>query len=174
MKIQSMGHEIGYHYEDLAMCNGDFDLAFLAYKRNIERMNKLCDIQTICAHGSPLSKWDSKKLWNSFSYKHLTVMGDIGIDCDYEKVFYITDNGRAWNKSSASVRDKVVSKYDIPINDTYHLIELINQGRLPDKVMINAHPDTFFEFGLKWLGNYALIESKNIVKKIIVKYGIIK
>lgn len=173
-KIHDLGHEIGYHYEDLAVFNGDFTAAYLSFQNNLDRIRKICPVQTICAHGSPLSKWDSKLLWERFDYHESDIIADVGFDFDYNDVFYITDNGRAWNKSSASVRDKVVSRYNIPIKDTYHLIELVKQGQLPDKVMINAHPDTFFEFGLKWLGNYALIESKNIVKKFIVKYGIIK
>lgn len=172
--IRDLGHEIGYHYEDLVLCNGNYDKVYDSFKRNLEKLRKYYPVTTICMHGSPLSKWDSKTMWNKYDYKSLGIKAAVNFDIDYNEVFYITDNGRGWNKTSTSVRDKVETIFDIPINSTYHLIELVKENKLPDKIMLNAHPDTFFDFGLKWIGNYALIESKNIVKRIIVKYGLIK
>ena len=61
-------------------------------------------------------------------------------DVDFDEVFYLTDTGRSWNNSTASVRDKVNSKFDIKIKDTHHLIEKIQNNELPDKIMINVHP----------------------------------
>lgn len=39
---------------------------------------------------------------------------------------------------------------------------MVNQGKIPEQVMINAHPDTFIDFGYKYMLNWAFIETKNI------------
>src|SRR4030042_3550985 len=35
-KIAELGHEIGYHYEDLARAHGDYDRALDSFKRNLD------------------------------------------------------------------------------------------------------------------------------------------
>lgn len=173
-EVVSLGHEIGYHYEDLSLCKGDVDKSIKHFEKNLERLRDFYPVKTICMHGSPLSKWDNKTIWQHYDYKQFGILADTSFDVDYNKVFYISDNGRAWNRTSVSVRDKVESRYNIPIKNSQHLIELIQHNQLPDAVMINAHPDTFFDFGFKYLLNWGFIETKNIAKWFIVKYGLRK
>ena len=90
-----------------------------------------------------------------------------------EDVFYISDNGMGWNKTSSSVRDKVESNFNISIKNTTHMIELLINNKLPDKIMLNAHPDTFFDFGFRWIANFLFIKTKNVIKWFIVKLNII-
>jgi hypothetical protein len=173
-EVASLGHEIGYHYEDLSLCGGDYKKSIQHFKHNLEEMLKYYPVKTICMHGSPLSRWDNKTIWKYYDYRNYGIIADTSLDVDYNKVFYISDNGRAWNRTSVSVRDKVSSHFNISIKSSNHLIELIKNDKLPDNVMINAHPDTFFDYGLKWYLNYAFVEAKNIAKWIIVKYGLRK
>jgi hypothetical protein len=173
-KIQDLGHEVSYHYEDLSLSGGDFELAFQHFNHHLNNFRKFAKAKTICRHGSPLSKWDNKKLWERYNYKDLGIIGDTEFDIDYNKVFYITDNGMGWNKTSTSVRDKVDSVFDIQIKSTEHLIKLVKSGQLPSQVAMNAHPDTFFDFGFKWVLNAMLIKSKNLVKWVIVKTKLFK
>jgi hypothetical protein len=35
-EIASMGHEIGYHYEDMALCKGDHLKAFQCFRENLQ------------------------------------------------------------------------------------------------------------------------------------------
>jgi hypothetical protein len=173
-EVAALGHEIGYHYEDLSLCGGDQKKSIDHFEKNLDKLRQFFPVQTICMHGSPLSKWDNKSIWLKYDYKKFGIIGDTSFDVNYQKVFYISDNGRAWNRTNVSVRDKVISPYDIPIKNSNHLIDLIKQGDLPNQVMINAHPDTFFDFGVKYLLNWGFIESKNLVKWVIVKYGLRK
>jgi hypothetical protein len=173
-KVYELGHEVSYHYEDLSITKGDFEKAIKHFEESLNKIRKFSPARTICRHGSPLSKWDSKRLWEKYDYKDYGIIGSTCFDVDYDEVFYITDNGWGWNNTSVSVRDKVISKFDIPINNTFHLTDLIKNGMLPDKVMINAHPDTFFDPGLKWTVNMLKIKTKNIIKRQIVKYNLIK
>lgn len=173
-EVVSIGHEIGYHYEDLSLCKGDVDKSIKHFENNLERLRNFYLVKTICMHGSPLSKWDNKTIWKHYDYRQFGILADTSFDIDYNKVFYISDNGRAWNRTSVSVRDKVDSHFNIPIKNSDHLIELVKNNQLPAAVMINAHPDTFFDFGFKYLLNWGFIEAKNIAKWVIVKYGLRK
>lgn len=173
-KVQNLGHEVSYHYEDLSLSGGDYELAFQHFNHHLSNFRKFTEVKTICRHGSPMSRWDNKKLWERYNYKDLGIIGDTEFDIDYNKVFYITDNGMGWNKTSTSVRDKVDSVFDIPIKGTEHLISLIEAGQLPNQVAMNAHPDTFFDFGWRWVLNATIIKTKNIAKWVIVKTKLLK
>ena len=61
-EIASLGHEIGYHYEDLALCKGDHQKAIESFKENLEKLRKLVPVSTITMHGSPTSRHDSRDL----------------------------------------------------------------------------------------------------------------
>lgn len=173
-EVVSLGHEVGYHYEDLTLCSGDKKASIQHFDNYLRQLREFYPIKTICMHGSPLSKWDNKTIWEHFDYKKYGIIADTSIDIDYDQVYYITDNGRFWNKKSVSVRDKVKTNFDIPIHNSRHLCDLAKNGGLPDKVMLNAHPDTFFEYGIKWYLNNAFISTKNVAKWFIVKFDMRK
>ena len=61
-QITEMGHEIGYHYENLTTCGGDFRLAIDDFRLNLKKLRKFYPVKTICMHGSPLSKYDNRKI----------------------------------------------------------------------------------------------------------------
>ena len=107
-QISEMGHEIGYHYENLTDTNGDYESAIKNFESGLERFRKLYPIKTICMHGSPLSKYDNKKIWEKYDYRDYGIIGEPYFDIDFDEVFYITDTGRAWNNSNVSIRDKVI------------------------------------------------------------------
>src|SRR6056297_3010910 len=97
--------------------------------------------------GSPLSKWDSKMLWENrqgtgqeYNYRTYGILGEPYFDIDYNEVFYLTDTGRRWNNAGASVRDKVASGFSISVKSTSHIMKLAQENRLPDKIMLNTHP----------------------------------
>lgn len=173
-KVHELGHEVAYHYEDLTLVKGDYEKAIKHFENGLNMIRKFASAETICMHGSPMSKWDNKRIWDKYDYKDFGIIGATSFDIDYNEVFYISDNGWGWNNTSVSVRDKVETTFDIPIKGTAHLMEMIESGELPDKIMINAHPDTFFDPGFKYYLNKLLIKSKNVVKRIIVKYKIFK
>ncbi|MCP4626060.1 MAG: hypothetical protein GY850_21495, partial [bacterium] len=125
-------------------------------------------VKTICMHGSPLSKYDNQKIWGKYNYRDYDIIADCNLDVDFNEVFYITDTGRSWNHSNASVRDKVNSKFDIKIKDTYHLIEKIQNNELPDKIMINVHPQRWNDDFLPWVSELVMQNIKNVVKRIII------
>lgn len=106
-EIASLGHEIGYHYENLTTCNGDMKAAIQDFQLHLVNLRNLAPISTICMHGSPRSKWDSKDLWREYDYRDFGIIGEPYFDMDFDDVFYLTDTGCRWDGWKVSVRDKV-------------------------------------------------------------------
>lgn len=159
-----MGHEIGYHYEDLTLAKGNIDKAYTSFCNNLELLRQYYPVRTICMHGSPLSKWDSKDIWKKYNYKELGIIAEPYFDIDYHKVFYLTDTGRSWNNNNYSIRDVVNSGFDIKIKNTHHLIGMIASGNFPHKILINTHPQRWHDFGIRWIKELILQNIKNLIK----------
>jgi hypothetical protein len=168
-EIAEMGHEVGYHYENLTTCGGDLRLAIDDFRLNLEKMRKFCPVKTICMHGSPLSKWDNRNLWKRYNYRDYGIIAEPYSDVDYSQVFYITDTGRMWNNASSSVRDRVDSGFNIAIQSTSHLIALAEQNALPYQIMINVHPQRWTDKPLPWVKELVWQNFKNVVKRLLLK-----
>jgi hypothetical protein len=131
-QIASLGHEIGYHYDDLSHCKGNYEEAIRRFETNLERLRNIAEVKTICMEGAPLSKYDNRDLWRigdgekwrkgeegkstvysihrsplTAHYSDYGIIGEPYFDLDFSKVFYLTDTGRRWDGGKFSVRDKV-------------------------------------------------------------------
>lgn len=168
-EIASLGHEIGYHYENFTTCNGNISEAIEDFKTNLEKLRRLASVTTICMHGSPLSKYDSKDLWKKYNYRDFGIVGEPYFDIDFSKVFYLTDTGRMWDGHKVSVRDKVNSKFDLSFHSTNDIINGVN--RLPDQVMFTFHPQRWHDGGLPWLKELVMQSMKNQIKRFLIAKG---
>lgn len=167
-EISKLGHEIGYHYENMDTCNGDFEKAWIDFKDSLNKLRELATIDTICMHGSPLSKHDNRSLWEKYDYKDQGIIGEPYFDIDFNKIEYLTDTGRRWDGESVSIRDKIQSGNKITVRSTHNLIELINKDSFPDRVMITTHPQRWTNKVFPWIVEYILQNGKNIIKGIMV------
>jgi hypothetical protein len=154
-QIYDMGHEVGYHYEDLSMvaargvrheargvrCEaqgrerpkdplpGGVGVGFIrraqgkkeiqeqlvteaieSFRLNLETLRRIVPVETICMHGSPLSKWDNRLLWQYYDYHDFCITGEPYFDLDFNEVLYLTDTGRRWDGEAVSVRDKAIGR----------------------------------------------------------------
>jgi hypothetical protein len=181
-KIAALGNEIGYHYEDVNLvlkCNKQMlkeqnghnsherliDLAYESFCKNLERMRKIYPIKTICAHGSPLSPFDNKIMWNKYDYKKLGIIGEPYFDIDWDKFAYFTDTGRRWNGYNVSLRDKVNSKYKFNFKSTIDIMN--NISKLPSHLMITVHPQRWNSNITMWAKELIMQSGKNINKKYL-------
>ena len=169
LAIAGMGHEIGYHYEDMDLAKGDLEAALESSIRNLQLLRRLAPIDTICMHGSPLSKHDNKELWRHYDYRQYGILGEPYFDLDYSKIFYITDTGRKWNNTEASIRDKVDSTFQIEVKSTAHFIELLKSDAMPEQMMINTHPQRWNDGLLAWGTELVMQSSKNVVKRMLAR-----
>ncbi|WP_236610014.1 hypothetical protein [Desulfotignum phosphitoxidans] len=172
-KIAGLGHEIGYHYENLSACKGDEGCAWEDFQANLAKLRELSPVTTICMHGSPLSRINNLDLWQTRDYKALGIVGEPYLDVDFTQVFYLTDTGRRWNHAGASIRDRVDSGFDIRVNSTGHLMELAREGRLPEQVMINTHPQRWEDRVGHWVWELVWQNVKNAVKWGGVRLGVL-
>ncbi|MGK7393547.1 MAG: hypothetical protein ACNS62_03205 [Candidatus Cyclobacteriaceae bacterium M3_2C_046] len=168
-KIRDLGHEIGYHYEDVALNQGNLQQAARHFELNLELFRKFYPVKTICMHGSPMSKWDNRMLWQQYDYKSYGVIAEPYFDVDFNQTFYITDTGRSWNNTKASIRDSIDSTFDYKFSSTHELIKALKNDHLPNRIMQNIHPQRWHDNWWGW--GYELLSqtAKNQVKKVLKK-----
>ena len=173
--IISFGHEIGYHYEDMTICEGNAEKAIEHFNKQLEYFRQFYPVRTICMHGSPRSKYDSRDLWKQYDYRDYGVIGEPYFDVDFSKVFYLTDTGRCWDGFNVSVRDKIPFYQDQWMENgwTYHttndIIEATKRGTLPRRLMMTTHPQRWTNDKGAWLMEAVMQSVKNMVKRIMVR-----
>lgn len=125
-EISNLGHEIGYHYEDMGLARHktkdnsvklkterEKELAGNAiesFTDNLAKLREITDIQTICMHGSPLRPVDGRLLWKYYDYTENGIIAEPYFDFSLEDMLFLTDTGRRWDGSSVSIRDKIYSR----------------------------------------------------------------
>lgn len=82
--------------------------AYELFVENLEKLRQIVPVETICMHGSPLSRFDNREIWEKYDYRNLDILGDPYFDIDFSRVAYFTDTGRRWDGAGVSIRDKVV------------------------------------------------------------------
>jgi hypothetical protein len=173
--IAELGHEVGYHYEDIVIADGDAPKAYAHFQKQLQYFRSFYLVRTICMHGAPTSKWDGKALWKQYDYHTLGIIGEPYFDVDFSQVFYLTDTGRCWDGYKVSVRDKIPVYQDqwIAQGRVYHttddIIRAAEQGSLPPRIMITTHPQRWTDNRLAWLKELLVQNLKNIIKRLIIK-----
>jgi hypothetical protein len=154
-KIRDLGHEIGYHYEVLSKTKGDYPKAIALFQTELEEFRKICPVNTICMHGSPLSKYNNRDLWTRYDYHSYGISGEafLSFEQTRDDFHYLTDTGRTWS-GKRSLRDviKTTSAHDDPVSldSTDDLITWIRStgGK---KLYITAHPERWSANLGEWL-----------------------
>lgn len=187
-KIAELGHEIGYHYEDVSLAAARqkskgkrqklneeelMELAYESFCKNLETFRNHFDVKTICMHGSPLSPYDNRMIWEKYDYRKSGIIGEPYFDIDFSSVFYLTDTGRRWDGEKVAIRDKVRSQKSkgksnftrLRFHSTKDIIKAAEEGKLPDKIMITVHPQRWTDRPLPWLKELIWQNIKNVVKR---------
>ncbi len=138
-QIVKLGHEVGYHYEDLALAEGDDSKAIKSFENNLNYFRRFYPVRSICMHGSSTSKYDNRLLWKNRSLSDFGLVGEPYLSVDFDKVFYLTDTGYAWDGGKYATRDIVESGFGLRFHKTQQIVESINKGDFPDNNMILAH-----------------------------------
>lgn len=173
--IAELGHEIGYHYEDMAIAHGDAEKAYAHFQEQLAYFRMFYPVRTICMHGAPTSQWDGKELWKRYSYRDLGIIGEPYFDVDFGEVFYLTDTGRCWDGYTVSVRDKIPVYQDqwnaqgLVYHATDDIINAIEKGSLPSRIMITTHPQRWTDNRRAWVKEIMTQNAKNVVKRLIIK-----
>ena len=174
-QIARMGHEIGYHYEDMSLANGDVEKAIKHFEQQLAYFRTFYPVKTICMHGAPTSKYDGKDLWKHYNYRDYGIIGEPYFDVDYSQVVYLTDTGRCWDGYKVSVRDKIEkyqdewTKQGLVFHTTEQLINwLQDDSHERRNLLITTHPQRWTDDNAAWLKELTMQKAKNIVKRVLV------
>lgn len=173
-EIAALGHEIGYHYEDMAIMHGDTEKALAHFQEQLAYFRLYYPVSTICMHGAPTSKYDGRELWKHYDYREYGVIGEPYFDVDFSKVFYLTDTGRRWDGYKVSVRDKIPQYQDQwtergwVYRRSSQIIEAAEQSQLPACIMITTHPQRWTNNPLLWIKEVVVQTIKNTIKRLFL------
>ncbi len=157
------------------------------FEQNLAKLRRLAPIETICMHGSPLSKYDNRKLWEKYDYRNFGIMGEPYLDINFAEVHYLTDTGRRWDGDRFSLRDKVKpglmlsGREKVPqdkcyfkaveksMHSTFDIITALKNNLMPSVMMITIHPQRWNSRLMPWITELVLQNGKNAVKSIIIR-----
>ncbi|NLI55998.1 hypothetical protein GX420_03305 [bacterium] len=138
-KIVDLGHEIGYHYEDLSLNNGNVEKAAISFRNNLLYFRSYYPVSTVCMHGSSFSGIDNRKIWEHHSLEEFNLIAEPYLSVDFSKVFYITDTARRWDAGKYSIRDTVKGDFNLSFHSTKDIIRSLRNNDFPNQAIIQSH-----------------------------------
>lgn len=175
-QIAALGHEIGYHYEDMAIAKGDTAKAIKHFEQYLEYFRQFYPVRTICMHGAPTSKYDGRDLWKVYDYRDYQILGEPYLILDFAQLFYLTDTGRCWDGYKVSVRDKIPVYQDEwnkrgwtfhHTSQLIHWLETTPAAELPN-LMLTTHPQRWTNNRAAWWKELILQKLKNLIKRVLI------
>lgn len=148
-EIAGLGHEIGYHYEDLTRNNGNMDKAKIDFEKHLDMFRKLYPVQTVCMHGRSGSPYDNRDMWTKLRLADYNLVAEPYLSLDFNQVLYLSDTTQKWDGDNIAVRDKVKSSINLKFKSTKDILDNIN--KLPNHVMLTIHPELWTRNILGWL-----------------------
>lgn len=164
-EISKLGHEIGYHYEDLSLAKGDYDKAGKTFHKHLSKLRKIAEVRTCAMHGSPFSKWNNLNFWKTNKLEEFGLEAEAFLSIDYSDIYYFTDTGRSWAENSSNIRDKVNTKKKANIETTDELIDFIKKN-INEKIAIVMHPERWRNNFYTYYYSYFTDIIKNLIKKL--------
>jgi len=168
--IHDLGHEVGYHYEDMDFAKGDPHRAIQLFEQHLERLRRVVPVSTICMHGSPRSPYDNRDVWKHYRYQDFGILGEPYFDLDFRQVFYLTDTGRRWDGNAVSVRDKVEDHFGLVFHTTFDIISAVRKEQFPSRAMLNFHPQRWTDNSLLWVADKYHQYVKNAAKYWLIQW----
>jgi hypothetical protein len=134
-----MGHEIGYHYEDLSASGGDMEKAIQSFGKNLEYFRQYYPVKTVCMHGSSSSQYDNRDIWKYARLEDYGLIGEPYLSFVFNTLYYLTDTGYAWDGGKYAVRDVVQNYSSASYHSSDDVIHAVENGQFAPQAMILAH-----------------------------------
>ena len=182
--IVNLGHEIGYHYEDMSITHGNPHQAIQHFQQWLQYFRQFYPVHRICMHGAPTSQYDGRDLWKSYNYHDYGIDYEPYFDEDFNTTLYLTDTGRRWDGYKVSVRDKVPqqeqwNQQGLTFHSTPDIITWLSTihhspntiHHTPNTIhhiLITTHPQRWTDNIFEWLIEYTSQSLKNIIKRLII------
>ncbi|MBV4504367.1 hypothetical protein HU751_005860 [Pseudomonas sp. BW13M1] len=165
--IAQLGHEIGYHYEDLSFCKGDRDVAIARFLRNLKTLRTVASCSTVSMHGAPLSKYHNQDLLHAEDLQRATLLGDAVTSIEPYTPYYLTDTGGHWLATVTNLRDRVGQawpRHALPV-DLPAFKQFAAEAQHP--VYISTHPERWSHNLPSYLRAQAMDTLTNSIKRIL-------
>ncbi len=160
----------------MSLCDADPDRAVEHFTKWLAYFRQFYPVKTVCMHGAPTSKYDSKDIWLFTKQKENDIIGEPYFDTDFSDLFYLTDTGRRWDGYKVSLRDKIPQYQDqwtaqgLVYHSTTDIINALNLNTLPHRLMITTHPQRWTDNITENLTEFCLQNTKNLIKRILVRF----
>ncbi|MFC4990085.1 hypothetical protein [Saliphagus infecundisoli] len=137
-RVESLGHEVGYHYEDFVRAGGDHDRAHALFAETLASFREHATIRTVAGHGN-LSRYTNIDLWDRGpSFADYDLAGDACRSMDLHGTYaYRSDTDRRWGAAGEP-------------ETTPELIAELEAGEL-DRVAVLAHPSRWTTDALEYV-----------------------
>ena len=170
-EIAAMGHEVGYHHEDLASANGHHEAARRSFAANLARLRKLVEVKTVAMHGAPLSRHDNLDFWKFATLDEFGLEAEAALS-DYARCTYFTDTGRSW-RSRANLRDLPPGASFGPaaVRSSEELVAYL-RAIAPPRIAINAHPERWDRALPPWCMQWTIDAGANLIKLGLAHAGL--
>ncbi len=167
--IEAMGHEVGYHYENLSETDGDADKALVDFGNKLQQLRSVAKVTTCCMHGRPLKPYDNRDLWrdpvrHDLLKKQFGMLGELYLDIDYTDIAYITDTGRNWTSGRANRRDHVHSMVPASFGSGKELLAYFSE-RPHHRLVFQVHPERWTDSLAGHAVQWALDSATNMAKQ---------
>ncbi len=167
-QIASLGHEIGYHYEDLSDTNGNMEQAIRRFEQHLSRLRDIAAVKTCAMHGNPLKPYDNLDMWrvpenHEYLTSQLGMLGEPYLDIDYSDIAYINDTGRNWTSTRANRRDKVDSGVNADFSSGKALLDYLSADPAP-KICFQVHPERWSDHPFVWATQWVKDRGINAAK----------
>ena len=170
--IVALGHEVGYHYENVSETEGDLDAALVDFGAKLEQLRTVAEVTTCCMHGRPLKPYDNRDLWRDplrhrMLIEQFGMRGELYLDIDYTDIAYVNDTGRNWTADRSNRRDHVDSRVPASFNSGAELLTYFRE-RPHQRLVFQVHPERWTEskigHGVQWAKDAGTNAAKVIVK----------
>lgn len=168
-EIESLGHEIGYHYEDMDRADGYVEKAHELFSSELERFREYATVDTVCMHGNPLTSHDNRDMWSGFrDFDQYDLLGEAYLSMDYVDVTYFSDTGRTWEDGDLKIKDHTIGEDDksVQADTSRDLCHLVSEGSIP-RFCILSHPNRWAQTSPEYAIELCKDVMINGVKRVI-------
>lgn len=140
-RVVDLGHEVGYHYDDVATARGDLRTARALFANNLRVFRRACDVDTVSPHAAALSAYDNASLWaDGPAIEEFDLLGDADRSVDYVDIAFLSDAGRTFRERPAD-RVRALGERDQPVTaDTVDgLAAQFREGAI-ERACLLTHP----------------------------------
>ncbi len=165
-RIEDLGHEVGYHFEDLDRADGDQEAALDSFRTELAKLRRIVDVETVCMHGNPLTPHDNRDLLKGADVADFDLLGEAYLSADFTDLTYFSDTGRTWRDGPLKIKDHTMGEgeKDVQVDTTFELIGLLLREEV-DHAYVLVHPNRWAGSYPEFVSEHAKDTAVNVVKR---------